>query len=229
MSDTQSLRYHVDLVMVIDVTGSMGHIIQQVKSAALNFQTLLSARMSLKGKHIAQLRVRVVAFRDMFADQDCFVESRFFELPNEHDEFAMFVGTLKARGGGGDGPESGLEGLSLAMHSDWTKMGDRRRHVVVVWTDARPHPLEKGQNAVPTGLKSRICSSLNSLTDEWESGQSCGIDRSGRRLVMFAPDSIGWTQISDSWSQVIHFTSHAGKGLREFDTDTILDALASSI
>lgn len=31
VSDTQSLRYHVELVIVIDVTGSMGHIIQQVK------------------------------------------------------------------------------------------------------------------------------------------------------------------------------------------------------
>lgn len=40
----------------------------------------------------------------MFADQDCFVESRFYELPNEHHDFGLFVGTLKAKGGGGDVP-----------------------------------------------------------------------------------------------------------------------------
>ena len=229
MSEAQSLRYNVDLVMVIDVTGSMGHIIRQVKTAAIDFQKQLAGRMSSKGKFIAQLRVRVVAFRDMYADQECFVESRFYELPAEHQEFADFVGALKAKGGGGDGPESGLEALSLAMHSEWTKQGDRRRHVIVVWSDARPHPLESGQESVPKQMGERICRDFNQLTDKWESGQECGLDRNSRRLVLYAPDSIGWTEISDSWSQVIHFTSQAGKGLREFDLDTILDALANSI
>jgi hypothetical protein len=55
------------------------------------------------------------------------------------------------------------------------------------------------------------------------------MEQSARRLVLYAPDSTGWTEISDSWSQVIHFTSQAGKGLKEFDLDTILDALANSI
>ena len=229
MNHPQSLRYNVDLVMVIDVTGSMGHVLKQVKSSALNFQDLMATRMASKGKHVAQLRVRVVAFRDMFADQECFIESRFFELPHEHNDFASFVGGLKAKGGGGDGPESGLEALSLAMHSDWTKMGDRRRHVIVVWSDAQPHPLEKGQDSAPATVRVRICKSLDSLTDTWESGQSCGMERSARRLVMYTPDSVGWAEISDSWSQVVHFTSQAGKGLREFEMDTILDAIANSI
>ena len=229
MTELQSLRYHVDLVMVIDVTGSMGHIIRQVRTAAIDFQQLLAGRMSAKGKFIAQLRVRVVAFRDMYADQECFVESRFYELPTEHQGFTEFVGALKAKGGGGDGPESGLEALSLAMHSDWTKQGDRRRHVIVVWSDARPHPLERGQESEPAQLSERICRSFDELTDEWESGQGSGMEQSARRLVLYAPDSTGWTEISDSWSQVIHFTSQAGKGLKEFDLDTILDALANSI
>jgi hypothetical protein len=115
------------------------------------------------------------------------------------------------------------------MHSDWTKQGDRRRHVIVVWSDARPHPLERGQESEPAQLSERICRSFDELTDEWESGQGSGMEQSARRLVLYAPDSTGWTEISDSWSQVIHFTSQAGKGLREFDLDTIFDALASSI
>ncbi len=108
-------------------------------------------------------------------------------------------------------------------------MGDRRRHVIVVWSDAQPHPLERGQDSAPATVKDRICKNLDLLTDMWESGQSCGMERSARRLVMYTPDSVGWTEISDSWSQVVHFTSQAGKGLREFEMDTILDALANSI
>jgi hypothetical protein len=215
--------------MVIDVTGSMGHIIRQVKSAALNFHEQLSLRMADKGKHVAKLRVRTVAFRDMFADQECFIESRFFELPQEHTEFADFVGSLKAKGGGGDGPESGLEGLSLAMHSDWTKDGDKRRHVIILWSDARPHPLEKGSGNVPATLNGRVCQSFGDLTDEWETGQKCGMERSTRRFVLYAPEVRGWNELVESWSQTIHFPSKAGKGLREFEMNTILDALANSI
>lgn len=229
MTDFQSLKYNVDLVMVIDVTGSMGHIIQEVRSAAINFHEQLSKRMSDKGKRIARLRVRVVAFRDMFADQECFIESRFFELPQEHAEFSTFVASLKAKGGGGDGPESALEALSLAMHSDWTKEGDKRRHVIVLWSDARPHPLEKGVGNVPAPLANRVCSSFGSLTDEWELGQECGMERSTRRLVLYAPETSGWNEIVESWSQTINFPSKAGKGLREFEMNTILDALANSI
>lgn len=229
MSDLQQLSYHVDLVMVIDLTGSMGHIIRSVRAAAVNFQEQLASRMSEKGKFIAQLRVRVVGFRDMFADQDCFVESRFFYLPQEHKDFSVFVNSLKAKGGGGDGPESGLEGLSLAIHSDWSTEGDRRRHIVVVWSDARPHSLEKGQGVVPSGLADRICRTFDALTDEWEVGQRSGIGRSSRRLVLYAPEVAEWQIISDSWSQVLHFPSQAGKGLREFEMNAILDGLANSI
>ena len=229
MSNLQSLSYHVDLVMVIDLTGSMGHIIRSVRTAAINFQEQLVARMSQKGKVIAQLRVRVVGFRDMFADQECFVESQFFNLPQEQKNFSLFVSSLKAKGGGGDGPESGLEGLSLAINSDWTKEGDRRRHIVVMWSDARPHPLEKGQGNAPAGLNDRICQTFDALTDEWEVGQRSGIDRNSRRLVLYAPDVAEWHTISDAWSQVVHFPSIAGKGLREFEMDLILDGLANSI
>ncbi len=226
---SQGLEYHVDLVMVIDLTGSMGHIIKSVRAAALNFQEQLSERMAAKSKFIAQLRVRVVGFRDMFADQECFVESRFFNVPQEQEDFASFVALLRAKGGGGDGPESGLEALSLAINSEWTSQGDRRRHLVIVWSDARPHRLEDGQNSVPAPLSARICGTFDILTDLWEGCQQTGMSQNSRRLVLYAPDASEWQVISESWSQVIHFPSKAGQGLREFEMNSILDALANSV
>ena len=71
-----------------------------------------------------QLRVRVVAFRDLVADGDAAVEeSPFFALPDERARFSEFVGGLRAEGGG-DAPESGLEAVALAINSPWTS--DRR-------------------------------------------------------------------------------------------------------
>jgi len=226
---SQGLQYNVDLVMVIDLTGSMGHIISAVRAAAINFQEQLFLRLAERGKAVSQLRVRVVGFRDMFADQECFIESKFFELPNEKEDFSLFVNSLKAKGGGGDGPESGLEALSLAIHSDWTKQGDRRRHVVVVWSDAKPHPLGVRQSSIVGDFGSRICRSFDDLTDAWETGQDSGLDKNSRRLVLYAPDTSEWQTISESWSQVIHFPSKAGQGLREFEMNSILDGLANSV
>jgi hypothetical protein len=37
MADNQGVTYAVDLVMCIDGTGSMGHLIEEVKSTALKF------------------------------------------------------------------------------------------------------------------------------------------------------------------------------------------------
>ena len=229
MNDFQSLRYHVDVVLVIDLTGSMGHVIKEVKAAALSFQEQLASRMTSKGKSVAQLRVRIVGFRDIFADQESLVESDFFSLPQEKEGFGIFVNLLKAKGGGGDGPESGLEGLSLAIHSKWTSDGDRQRHVIVVWSDARTHELEKSQGQKPIAFGDRICSTFDALTDEWEFGQNSGIGRAARRLVLFAPDAYPWEIIGDSWAQTVWLPSQAGKGMREFEMDTLLDALANSI
>lgn len=229
MNDLQSLSYHVDVVLVIDLTGSMGHVIKEVKAAALTFQEQLASRMTSKGKSVAQLRVRVVGFRDIFADQESLVESDFFSLPQEKEGFGNFVNLLKAKGGGGDGPESGLEGLSLAIHSKWTSGGDRQRHVIVVWSDARTHKLEKSQDQKPIGFGDRICSTFDALTDEWEFGQKSGIGRAACRLVLFAPDAYPWAVIGDSWTQTVWLPSQAGKGLREFEMDTLLNALVNSI
>jgi hypothetical protein len=55
------------------------------------------------------------------------------------------------------------------------------------------------------------------------------MERSSRRLVLYVPEVSGWNELVESWSQTIHFPSKAGKGLQEFEMNTILDALANSI
>jgi hypothetical protein len=122
-------------VFCIDVTGSMTPILDAVKTNALRFYEDVQTNLTAKGKIVDELRVRVVAFRDLFADGEAALsESPFFLLPGEQAAFSDFVGGLVPEGGG-DAPESGLEAVSLAINSDWTTRGDRRRQVVVVWTD----------------------------------------------------------------------------------------------
>lgn len=223
----QGLTYAVDLVLVVDLTGSMSPILDAVKSRAVSFHDDIRAALAAKDKEIDNLRVRIVGYRDIFVDGDqSFDASRFFELPSESDAFADDVRTLRASGGG-DEPESGLEALALAIRSDWTSEGTRQRQVIAVWTDASTHPLEKGAGTTTAGYPEGMPRSFDDLTDDWE-GQSY-LSATGKRLILFTPDASGWSDISAHWSNTIHFPSKAGQGLGDVDYSAILDTIANSV
>ncbi len=222
--------YTVDMVFCIDATGSMEatgagqkKIINMVKEGAISFYDDLTRIMESKDKHIRQLRIRIVAFRDYLADGDqAMLVTDFFMLPQQTEEFVACINSINA-GGGGDIPEDGLEALAYAIRSDWAQEGIKKRQVIVVWTDAPTHPLQFGARArnYPAGMPR----DLSELTDWW----SEYMDDNYKRLVLFAPDEQHWSDISENWSNVVHFPSKAGNGLAEQSYATIMNALANSI
>lgn len=214
------MSYNVDIVMCIDATGSMGHLIDIVKNNALSLHKDLGTLLDKKQKNVDQLRIKVQFFRDIFHDSPAFFESDFFTLPLDEDKLNSFVNTMDADGGG-DEPESGLEALNLAINSDWAPGVDRQ--VVVLWTDASAHDLEKGhtEGKAPPN----VVGDINELTNLW--GQNMGSRE--KRLVLFAPDTYPWDAIGESWEQTTHFCSKAGNGLEESDYESILDLIASSV
>jgi von Willebrand factor type A domain len=223
---TRGLSYAVDIVFCIDVTGSMTPILDTVKDNALRFYDDVQANLVEKGKNVDQLRVRVVAFRDFQADADTAVlESSFFPLPEERTAFDQFVKDLVPEGGG-DAPESGLEAVALAINSPWTSRGDRRRQVIVVWTDQPARPLDP--SVLPPGLSSSVPANFSALTDLWEDPQGA-LGPSSKRLILFAPDGPGWSDISANWENVVHHPSQAGGGLSDVDYLTIIDSIGNSV
>ena len=222
----RGLSYAVDIVFCIDVTGSMTPIIDAVKANALGFYDDVQTNLTAKGKNVAQLRVRVVAFRDFVADGAAALEeSPFYALPDERNAFSEFVNGLIAEGGG-DAAESGLEAVALAVNSPWTSTGDRRRQVIVVWTDQPAHTLDA--SVVPADLASRVPADFSALTDVWEDEQGL-MGSSSKRLILFAPDGPGWSDISAVWENVVHHPSQAGGGLSEVDYGTIIDSIGNSV
>jgi von Willebrand factor type A domain len=223
---TQGLQYAVDIVFAVDVTGSMSPILDQVKANALRFYDDVQRNLTEKGKNVDHLRVRVIAFRDLAADGPAALqESPFFALPAEQEAFAAFVNGLVPEGGG-DAPESGLEAVAAAIHSDWTNAGDRRRQVIVVWTDQPAQPL--GTGTPPAEYAERIPKDLSELTDLWENEQGA-MGASSKRLILFAPDGPGWSDISNVWENVVHHPSKAGEGLSDVDYGTIIDSIGNSV
>lgn len=221
--------YNVDMVFCIDATGSMGNVIDMVKSNALNFYEDVKTAMERKEKFINQLRVRIIAYRDYRADGDmAMLTTGFFNLPDDNENFRKCVQSIVADGGG-DEPEDGLEALAYAIKSPWTTEGKKRRQVIVVWTDASTHELGfgKGMPNYPNNMPRNLAE----LSEWWGDMQTSSefIDRRAKRLVLFAPDKPGWSLISENWDNVIHYPSQAGGGLEEMDYGTILDTIVNTI
>jgi hypothetical protein len=231
MSNNQGgLTYSVDIVLCIDATASMGPVIENVKSKALQLPDDLVNAMAEKDKAVTQLRLRVIAYRDILHDSESssIVASEFFTLPDDRAGFDRFIGGISAEGGG-DEPESGLEALAVAINSAWTADGDRRRHVVVIMTDASAHALEKGVGKVPSAFASEVPSSFDELSDMWTGGQTTRIGVNSRRLVLFTPEMAPWPTIQEHWEQVTMFPSQAGAGLSQIEYDEIIDILVNSV
>ena len=227
--NNQGMDYTVDMVICIDATGSMEDvsgsqikIINMVKQNALNFYADLNNAMAAKRKTVRQLRVRVIAFRDYLADaENAMLVTDFFMLPQQAKEFEACINSINADGGG-DIPEDGLEALAYAIKSKWTNETAKKRHVIVVWTDAGTHALGhgKGSKYYPNGMPKN----MSELNDWWEE-----MNENSKRLIMFAPDESQWDYISRNWDNVVHYPSVAGNGLAEKSYGEILNAIANSV
>ena len=228
MGSNYKLTYNVDMVFCIDCTGSMDNIIEIVKNNAIRFYGDVTNVMEQKNKRINQLRVRVIAFRDYKADgKDAMMVTDFFTLPRDAELFEQCVRSLEADGGGDD-PEDGLEALAYAIKSNWDTEGQKKRQVIVVWTDAETHPIGYGSssNFYPQGM----AKSMQELSEWWGgAGQEGFVENNSKRLLLFAPDQPDWNVISRNWNNVLHFPSEAGNGLKELDYEEIINVISNSI
>lgn len=227
MHDLQQQSYEVDILDVIDATQSMRPVIETVKQQAISFHPKLIAALEAKGKSVGRVRIGILVYRDVYYDGDrAFEQSPFFELPAQQAEFEAFVNGIQPLGGG-DEPESGLEAVFKAIKSDWSTTAAKQRHIIVVYTDASAHPLEKVRDGLPANYPAHAPASFSELTDLWFS-QSVS-NHHAKRMVLFAPDATPWSDIATHWENTIHYPSRAGEGLSELDAETMLDAIVNSI
>ena len=223
----QGISTYADIVFCIDLTGSMSPIIENVKKSAINFHDELVRYLGTKSRDVEQLRLKVIGFRDIYVDSKPFEESRFFLIPQELEEYKKFVMGLRATGGG-DEPESGLEALVKAIKSDWTQEGLKKRHVIVVFTDASAHKLEKDVDARVPGMPKN----LNEAEILWcaaSQDADVKLDQQAKRLVLFAPNSYPWSDIVTDWDLAWHEICKGGEGLDDLTMNTIYNFLANSL
>ena len=233
------MDYKVDIVMCIDITGSMQDCIDTVKNRALQFWPDLKEALAAASKNVSDVRVKVIGFRDFEADGDGALEiSRYFNLSDQGssdpEDYKAFVNGLVADGGG-DEPENSLEALALAIQSDWVQTGDKRRHVIVMFTDASAHKLEDANRSNPN-YPENMPESFEDLTDVWmtpSSGQQGGtktkLKQPAKRLIVFGPEVYPWPELYESWDQVVYNPSKAGTGLDDVSYEDVINAIVGSV
>lgn len=237
----QGVKTDVDLVVCIDVTESMKPIIDTVKGMTLSLYDDVVAELAKKKRKVRDFRVKVIAFRDYYCDGEyAMAESQFYKLPEETSAFSEFVLGLNADGGG-DVPENALEAIALAMKSDWVhavSANEKARNIIVVFTDADAHPLEKAQDGVTKYYPVDMLTSLSDLKDAWEGQKKLAatsvadmyrMDPAAKRLIIYSPqDSYPWNEMS-TLKGVKMVSIEPAKGGKELDRETLLNDIAGSI
>ena len=194
----QGSDYNVDIVMCIDGTGSMGPIIGEVKENALSFYKKFVEAMDENEKKVEGLRVKVIVFRDYGCDSEPMEESKFFVLPEEEADFNAFVAGIEAKGGG-DLPETGLEAIALALKSDWTTSGSKRRHAVLVFSDAEALPFDARKDCAgyPAGMPADLAQ-LGAWWEGTDQTMSSTYQPKAGRLVVFGSSRMEPVNVSSS-------------------------------
>ena len=215
----QVLDYNIDIVMCIDASISMRHVINQVKDSVMTFPQRISNAMALEDKEVTQLRMKVIVFRDFLYDEQALVESPFFVMGEDDELFANFVANIEAKGGGwASAPKNALEALARAIKSDWVRTGTVRRHVVLMFTDTGA--LQLGERANSPNYPTDMPKDFAELERWWEEQY---MERRAKRLIVFAPDVKPWNEMC--WSKCFQVTPPFG----EFFNETDLDAFTKCI
>ena len=128
-----------DIVLCLDVTGAMAPIVEELAAYAPKMHQALAERTLAAGAKLCGLRVKLVLFKDYKCDVEPITETRFFSLPDEVGELAAELSSVRC-GGGGDFPEGALEGLCVAMRSDFAP-SEPAIPIITLISDATAHPL----------------------------------------------------------------------------------------
>ena len=119
----------VDVVFVLDTTGSMSGLIQTAKDKIWSIATTMAS-----AQPTPEIRIGLVAYRDRGDDY----VTQIVDLSDDLDSVYATLMDFQA-GGGGDTPESVNKALSDAVHKMSWSQGKQAYQVIFLVGDAPPH------------------------------------------------------------------------------------------
>jgi len=137
----------VDIIVCLDITGSMRPCINKLKESIGAFVESLEEPVLIKQAQVlvkvSDWRIRLFPYRDLAAPHKLPAMMENFPFVNSTEAFRKQLGDSRvvAKGGGGDGPESTMDAIFRASCSkDWRESSDVKRYIIV-FTDNVTLPL----------------------------------------------------------------------------------------
>jgi hypothetical protein len=206
---TDENRLTVEVVMCMDISGSMSSEISMVKNNALSFYDQFKEMCDAQGIDLEGLYSQVITYSDINVDAERALSvSDTYNLTKEEqrEAFKAYVDDIYLAGGG-DIPESGLEALMAAFKHDWGVDDGYHRQVVILWTDAPYKTINDNiyKKEVSEGVYEEMftASTYEEVKAMWDSMPS------GRRMIIFGPygnsySNGGEWDLMDDWKNVVH-------------------------
>lgn len=177
LTQNQATAPVVDVVFVLDTTGSMGGLIQTAKEKIWSIATTMTS-----AQQTPNIRIGLVAFRDR---GDEYV-TRIVDLSDDLDSVYASLMDFQANGGG-DGPESVNKALYDSIHGISWSQEPNAYQVVFLLGDAPPHMDYQDEVQFPEILKSAAergiivntiqCGNSGSTESPWRQIASLGNGR----------------------------------------------------
>lgn len=219
-------RPKVEVVFVLDTTGSMGGLIQAAKEKIWAIATTMAA-----AQPAPEIRMGLVAYRDR---GDAYV-TQVVDLSSDLDSVYAALMQFQADGGG-DGPESVNQALNEAVEKiNWSRDGQVYKTLFLVG-DAPPHadyPNEAQypqilQNAARLGIAVNTvqCGQLPETRHAWQQIASLGkgeyfqVDQAGSAVVIATPYDKKLAELSEKLDKTrMYYGSDAEKAEKQRKQD----------
>lgn len=207
----------VDVIFLLDITGSMGPAIVEVGKNIANFIENLNPEI------VKDWRVKVLSFGDLESDSpelSLNVSRPYTQDPQEIVNQIVECVELVKQCGGGDEPESSLDALYLAARDGFDKSWNDRTRTIVLFTDATPKKITKETLGVDTN-------SIQLLSQQINDGHVY--------VHIFAPVHDDYITLKNNCSKYIKYTainedgSDPVEALKNIDFAKVLETLGKSV
>ncbi len=230
-----NVRPQVEVVFVLDTTGSMGGLIQAAKDKVWSIATTMAT-----AQPAPDIKMGLVAYRDR---GDAYV-TKVVDLSKNLDSMYAELMDFQAAGGG-DGPESVNRALHDAIHKMTWSQNPQAYKVVFLVGDAPPHmdnqDAVKYPNTIAAALEKGIvintiqCGQNGATTREWQQiaqlghGRYFQVDQAGSAVAIATPFDERLAELSARLDDTrIYYGSAAEKEERQRKLDAAEKLRATS-
>lgn len=210
----------VDIIFVIDVTGSMGPAIQQI---AKNISEFIR---NINPLDVKDWRVKVYSFGDLTVDPADVAMNTNRPWVCKGDDLNLLLAQfndcirLVQKKGGGDEPESSLDALYLAARDGFESSWNDRTRALVLFTDASPKRIQPKTVGINVDAMQLLIQQINN---------------GHIYLHMFAPKHDNYIRLKNGIGKFGNYVALGSNGaspveaLKQVDFAKVLETLGKSV